>query len=185
MGIPEADKKYTYEDYIAWEGRWELINGTPYLMTPSPSVEHQRVSGRIFAQLFNHLEGEQCEVFSAPIDVYLAGKIEKGNEIHQPDITVVCDPNKIVKQGIVGAPDLIVEVLSPGSAAKRDKVIKFNAYQKYGVCEYWIVDPLNQLVDVFILDSDGQYSNKHLYTIEDEIIPHVLESMTIKMSTLF
>jgi len=144
MSLPQLKHPgYTIEDWKTWEGRWELANGVAYDMTPAPSVEHQRVSSRLHAALFNALDEAKrkagkgdCEVFHAPIDLFLPDQ----ESVYQPDLLIVCDPSKITPGGIEGAPDLVVEILSP-STASRDTVRKRWAYEAAGVIEYLIVDP--------------------------------------------
>jgi Uma2 family endonuclease len=142
MSIPEPKRPgYTLEDWASWEGRWELINGVAYDMTPSPSTQHQRLVVRLLRSIGDALQGwkgkrggRDGEVFPAPLDVFLdAG-------VFQPDLVVVCDPRKIAPKGIVGVPDLVVEILSPGTASK-DLTRKRWAYELAGVPEYLVVDP--------------------------------------------
>ncbi|MDP2875255.1 MAG: Uma2 family endonuclease [Holophaga sp.] len=159
MNLPPLNSHgHTVEEWKTWEGRWELINGVAYDMTPAPSLEHQRVSGRLYLALGNALEegkrkagGGECEVFAAPVDLYLPGQ----ESVFQPDLAVICDPAKLAPHGIVGAPDLIVEILSP-STASRDNVQKRWAYAAAGVSEYLIVDPSEQVAMLLRLES-GHY----------------------------
>lgn len=144
MGIPEPRHSgYTIADWKTWEGRWELIHGVPYAMTPAPSPEHQRVSFRLQLAIHHALEkakpkdGEGgCEVLSAPLDLFLPGE----ESVYQPDLVVVCDPAKIMPRGIEGIPELVVEILSPSTASK-DMAKKRWSYERAGVPEYLIVDP--------------------------------------------
>jgi len=135
---------YTLEDWRAWEGRWELIEGMAFDMTPAPSTEHQRISVALTARLFQALEaarggtGGPCQVFHAPTDLFLDGNV------FQPDLLIVCDPAKVSARGIEGPPDLVVEILSPATAAK-DTVRKRWAYEAGGIPEYLIVDPEQRL----------------------------------------
>jgi len=186
MSLPELKKEqcYTYADYCKWDDgeRWELINGVPYAMSPAPSTAHQRVIGRLYNQLFNFLEEKPCEVFIAPFDVRLNAAGDDDNDVFQPDILVVCDRSKIDDKGLNGAPDMVIEILSP-STARRDKVLKFNKYQHVGVREYWIVDPTDKTVQVFILQN-GTYLAKS-YAETDTISTHVLEGCEISLSDVF
>ena len=132
---------YTLEDWQSWEGRWELINGQAYDMTPAPTYEHQRVSAGLLvamtqalAKTRGSLIGGGCDVLTAPLDVFLP------SGVFQPDLVVVCDPAKRSERGVEGAPDLIVEILSPRTAQK-DWSSKRWAYEAAGVPEYLIVDP--------------------------------------------
>jgi Uma2 family endonuclease len=149
---------YTIEDWKTWEGRWELIHGVPYDMTPAPSVEHQRVSSRLHAAIFNGLEegkrragGGECEVFPAPIDLFLPGE----QSAYQPDLLIVCDPAIVTQRGIEGVPDLVVEILSPSTAGK-DWSHKRWAYEGAGIPEYLIVDPDGR-VGVLLRRENGRY----------------------------
>ena len=143
MSLPELKHPgYTIEDWKTWDGRWELIHGVPYDMTPAPSVEHLRVCSRLHAGIFNALEeakghgGGTCEVLVAPLDLFLPGE----KSVYQPDLVIVCDPGKITDKGIEGVPDLVVEILSP-STALRDLNHKRRTYEAAGVPEYLIVNP--------------------------------------------
>jgi Uma2 family endonuclease len=146
---------YTLDDWRTWEGRWELINGVAYDMTPAPNLEHQRVSFRLGNMIFNALEagknqsGGECEAFAAPVDVFL------GETVVQPDLVVVCDPAKKSERGIEGAPDLVVEILSLRTAGK-DNTRKRWLYEAAGVTEYLIVDP-DERVGVLLRLEGGLY----------------------------
>ena len=184
----EPDKRYTYADYLTWDDndRWELIDGIPINMTPAPGTRHQRVSGRLFNQFFNYLEGKTCEVFSAPFDVRLEENATKNEEIlHtvQPDLVVICDKNKLDERGCKGSPDLVVEILSP-STSKLDKQIKKKIYEKFNVTEYWIVDPLNENVEVFVL-IEGKYTESHVFEKNDEVKVAIFEDFTMKLNYIF
>ena len=127
----------------AWEKRpEELINGEVE-MSPRPSENHSRVSGNIYRLFSNYLNGRRCEPFGDGVDVYL----DENNQF-VPDVMVVCDTEKIKPDGVYGAPDLVVEVLSP-STARNDKTCKKNVYARCGVLEYWIVDPSGKSLEVY------------------------------------
>lgn len=159
MSLPQRNSRdHTVEEWRTWEGRWELIHGVAYDMTPAPSPEHQRVSmklslgiGMALADAKQKAGGGDCECFAAPIDLYLPGQ----QSVYQPDLLIVCDPAKIAPHGIVGAPDLIVEILSP-STASRDNVKKRWAYAAAGIPEYLIVDPSEQVAMLLRLEA-GHY----------------------------
>lgn len=127
--------------------REELIDGVLVAMSPSPSTNHNRVAFNIARQFASLLEGTTCEAFSDGLDLYLD---EKNRFI--PDMMVVCDPSKVHSNGVYGAPDLVVEVLSP-STATNDKGKKKDAYERAGVSEYWIVSPTDKFIDVFLLEN--------------------------------
>ncbi|MDO8141707.1 MAG: Uma2 family endonuclease [Candidatus Brocadiales bacterium] len=162
MGRPlvkKTTKKYTLDDYLTWpdEERWEIIDGVAYNMTPAPSVKHQIVAGNFFSQLKQKLADKKCKPFIAPVDVILSEY-----DIVQPDVIVVCDKNKITEANIQCAPDLVVEILSPATALK-DLREKKNLYEKFGVKEYIVIDPIEEYLERFLLDVDGTYSKGDVF----------------------
>ena len=176
-------ERYTYADYCTWDDgeRRELIDGKVYAMSPAPSWEHQSILLELAGQIREHLKGKRCKVFVAPFDVRLnAGAGD--DTVVQPDIVVICDRTKLGGTGCVGAPDMIVEVLSP-STALNDKVIKFNKYLQCGVREYWIVDPDSKIVSIHILDNGRYYATHYM---DADIVPvHVLEGCLVNLSEVF
>ena len=160
------DMNYTCKDYWSWpdDERWELIDGVAYNMSPAPTTQHQRISMLISSRIYNLLEGSECEAYAAPFDVYLPGSAEQEfssiNTIVQPDIVVICDTTKIIDKGCMGAPDLIVEILSP-STGKKDLNEKFRLYEREGVKEYWVIDPGNRYINLFKLISEGDKSGTY------------------------
>ncbi|WP_425059233.1 hypothetical protein SCACP_39100 [Sporomusa carbonis] len=182
-------KKYTYADYLTWplEERWELIDGVPHNMSPAPSRRHQEILVEMLRQFSNYLLDKSCRVYSAPFDVRLPQSNETdetATNVVQPDIVVVCDKSKLDDKGCTGAPDLIVEIICPGSAFK-DLRDKFRLYESSGVKEYWIVHPNDNTVLVFKLGSDGHYGKPGMYSEQDEIEVGVLEDLTISLKTVF
>lgn len=157
MGLPKRDgARHTYGEYRRWpeEARYELIDGVAYAMAPAPSRRHQEVLGELFRQVANALEGHPCRPFIAPFDVRLPRAGEADDEIDtvvQPDLSVVCDPRKLDDLGCRGAPDWIVEVLSPATAS-HDHILKRAVYERAGVREYWLVHPVDRIVTVYRLD---------------------------------
>ncbi len=135
--IPDPEKTYTYDDWKTWEGRWELIGGKAYNMTPAPSSRHQFVVGELYFALRRFFQNQRCFVFMAPFDVFLSeqGAYETPDDIVQPDIAVICDQKQITDKGCFGPTALVVEVLSPSTALK-DYSEKFYAYEHYRVNEY-------------------------------------------------
>jgi Uma2 family endonuclease len=136
---------YSYREYCAWpeDERWELIAGTAYAMSPAPRRRHQGLLGTLYGLLNRHFEGKPCRPYISPIDVFLPEADEELADIDtvvQPDLLVVCDPAKLIDEGIKGAPDFIIEILSP-STAMRDQSEKRRLYEAKGVREYWIVNP--------------------------------------------
>jgi Uma2 family endonuclease len=191
LGIPtiKTDTKYSYADYLQWEGdqRWELIDGVPYNMSPAPSPIHQEVSISISSFFYHYLFNKNCRVYVAPFDVRLSETAEEDQEIYnvvQPDISIICDPQKIDKRGCKGAPDLVIEILSPGTGVKRDKINKFHLYEKYRVREYWIVNPDYQTVEVYILQQD-HFGREQLYTKDDVVEVSIFEDCRLDLSHVF
>lgn len=152
-----TDRHYTYADYLKFpeDERWEIIHGVAYNMAPAPSTPHQESSGELFFQVKGQLRGKPCRVFMAPTDVRFERK-DKTDKVVQPDLFVVCDKSKITEQGIVGAPDWIVEVLSPATAS-RDQVTKRALYEAEGVREYWLVHPIDRILTRYRLGAEGRY----------------------------
>ncbi len=144
---------YTYEDYKGFPDdlRCEIINGQVYDMTPAPSTKHQRSAGKIYRLVGNYLEGKahHCQFFIAPTDVVLAD-----DQVVQPDVFLVCDEKKIQDKAIFGAPDVVFEVLSPATG-KKDRSKKMKLYRRFGVLEYFLVDPDNELVEKYVF-TQGQ-----------------------------
>lgn len=187
---PDPSLTYTYADYLQWkfEERVELIRGRIYKMCPAPSSGHQQVSVNLVGELYAFLKGKNCKLFSAPFDVRLPVKNKKkDNEVStvvQPDVCIVCDETKIDHRGCLGAPDLIIEVLSPGNSKKEVKV-KFGLYQGAGVKEYWVVYPAEENIAVFILNEKSQYDGAKIYASGDRIISHVVKGMSIEVDDIF
>ncbi|MDR1727832.1 MAG: Uma2 family endonuclease [Acidobacteriota bacterium] len=181
MPLPQRERKYTYADYCTWDDgeRWELIDGVPYLMSPAPGRRHQEISGALFNQLYNFLEDKPCKIYSAPFDVRLAADGED-DTVCQPDIIVVCDKSKLDDKGCKGAPDLVIEVLSP-SSTRMDVVVKFEKYREAGVREYWIVSPDERSVQAFLLDGERYYVT--VYT--DEAPVQTLAGCVIDLKKAF
>lgn len=156
----KKEEKYTYENYKNWKDSedWEIIGGKAYSMAPSPNRKHQEIASKIHGKIFEYLEDKKCKIYYE-LDVLLSEK-----DIVRPDILVVCDINKLTDKNVNGAPDLIVEILSP-STAKRDRILKYELYKKNEVKEYWIVDPYNLSIDVHNF-KDEKVSH---YFYEDEV----------------
>ncbi|RKO61884.1 Uma2 family endonuclease [Caldibacillus debilis] len=192
MGIPEKEQTpMTYKEYATWpEGkRCEVLDGKIISMAPSPTPEHQSVSIQLSIEFGSYLRGKDCSVLAAPIDVYLFEDYqnewidEKVRNWVCPDLIVVCDKNKIQKNRIVGAPDLVVEILSPATA-KIDRMDKRLAYGRARVKEYWIVDPANRLVEVY-LPRNGSLELHNVYNHKDSIPVRVLKGLTIDLRKIF
>lgn len=188
MTLPAEELGYTYADYLNWDDdeRYELIDGEPYMMSP-PLRIHQKVSGELFAQLHSYLDGKQCEVYHAPFGVRLfeeeGDRPEDVTTVVEPDLVVVCDPNKLDDRGCKGAPDLIIEILSP-TTRRHDRVIKQALYQRAGVKEYWIVNPEDKTVQV-LTQQEGYLLPHEDYGREDMAKVNVLEDCSIELRKVF
>jgi Uma2 family endonuclease len=181
--------KYTYKDYLTWDDdeRWELISGQLYNMTPAPSRRHQKLSGELFRQFANFLFGKTCEVYDAPFDVRLPEPGESDDDaqnVVQPDLVVICDPSKLDDHGCKGSPDLVVEILSP-STSRKDLKEKFLLYERAGVKEYWVVDPVAKTVMAFRQYIDSRFGRPDVYSEEDKAPVGVLEGLTIDLGLVF
>lgn len=188
MAIPAEKARYTFADVLEWENgeQAEIIDGEVTMMG-TPSSMHQEISVELTRQLANYLEGKQCRVYHAPFAVRLferAGDApEDVDTVVEPDLSVVCDKSKIDKRGCKGAPDLIIEILSP-SSRRHDRLVKLNLYQRAGVREYWIVDPENRAVQVFLQDG-GFLHLQEDYGQGDIARVNVLEGCFIDLGKVF
>jgi len=171
------DRRYTWTEYQTWSDgeRWEIIDGVAHNMSPAPSIRHQSIAGNLFSYLHRHLSGKSCRPFIAPTDVRLSE-----TDVVQPDILVVCDPARITPSHIEGAPELVVEILSPGTSA-RDLREKKWLYQRCGVREYIVVDPLELYAQRFLLSSEGRYGEPEIFGPEDIISLTVLEGLAFDL----
>lgn len=185
MGLPKRDiELHTYADYLTWPNdcRYELIGGVAYAMAPAPARRHQEVAGEIFRQIADALDGTPCRPYIALFDVRLATSADAGDAqidtVVQPDISVVCDRNKLDERGCKGAPDWIVEVLSPATAS-HDQIVKHALYERFGVREYWLVHPTDHLVTVYIL-VEGAYGKPDMRELEGDLTCRVLPEVVIR-----
>lgn len=178
--VKKRAEKHTYSDYLTWpdEERWEIIDGEAYNMTPAPGIKHQNVVGTIFSLLKQKLKGKPCRPFVAPIDVVLSEF-----DVVQPDIIVVCDEKKITEANIQGAPDLVVEVLSPATALK-DKREKKALYERSGVNEYILVDPVELYAERFILKGK-HYGESEVFGPQEALPLNSLENIEIPLWEVF
>ncbi|MBK9337551.1 MAG: Uma2 family endonuclease [Lewinellaceae bacterium] len=191
IGQLDLNGTYTYADYLTWrfEERVELIWGKVFRLFPAPSMRHQKVSSALLRGLFAHFEKHTCTVFHAPFDVRLVDqkKSTKANKdiftVVQPDICVICDESKLDDKGCLGAPDWIIEILSPGTA-KKDLKIKYDLYQENGVREYWIVHPNDQYIQAYSLEN-GKYGEMRLYTEEDNAAAPLFPDLKLPLPDIF
>ncbi len=183
---------YSYADYLLWrfEQSVELIKGKVFQMSPAPSVRHQRIASRLHTWIGRYLFNQPCELFSAPFDVRLLDKkkSKKANKdiytVVQPDLCVICDKEKLDERGCVGSPDLIVEILSPGNSKKEMK-IKYALYEEAGVREYWVVFPVEYVLQQFILNDAGKYELKNSFTEDEVFTAHIFPDMEVDLGQIF
>lgn len=177
-------KKVTYADYLTWpdEPRYEIIDGLPYLQA-APSRLHQRIVTQLTGELYSFVKRKTCEVYASPFDVRLSAvDNEKEYQVVQPDISVICDNEKLDDKGCKGAPDLIVEVLS-ASTWQRDRIEKLNLYQRFGVAEYLLIYPNERILEQYILE-EGRYASPLIYKEKDEFRSHIFPECAIALSDI-
>jgi len=183
----DLDKRYTYADYLTWrlDEYVELIRGKIFRMSPAPNKRHQIAVFELGVQLHPYFKTKVCQVFLAPFDVQLPlSKIEgETSTVVQPDLLVVCDPEKITKQCCIGAPDLVVEILSP-STSQKDIKDKYELYEEAGVREYWIVDPINEVLDQFVLE-EGRYQLRKKYAGQATVPAAIFPGLEIDLKVVF
>jgi Uma2 family endonuclease len=188
MALVLKDTEYhTYSDYLNWpdDVRYELINGEAFLMSPAPDLSHQDVAGEIYRQVGNILLGKPCRAFIAPVDVRLPKQQEADDSIDtvvQPDVLVVCDGNKLDKRGVRGAPDWVVEVLSP-STAGHDQIKKRQLYEQHGVREYWLVHAIDRVLTIYRLENN-EYGKPDILPLEGETAVSILPDIVIQWDEL-
>jgi Uma2 family endonuclease len=184
-------QRYTYADYLTWDDdiRRELIDGFAYELS-APVRKHAKITMNLSALILWFIKKRKgkCEVYHAPFDVRLSPTGETADDkiftVVQPDICVICDPSKLDWRGCIGAPDLIVEALSPGTA-KRDLNDKFRLYEATGVREYWIVDTEKQILTIFIMQENGKYGKGVVYAKNDKAPVYIFKGLKIDLEKLF
>jgi Uma2 family endonuclease len=186
--LKHLDKtSWTYGDYLNWpeDERWEIIDGEAYAMN-APNTPHQQVSRNLCFQIQSFLEGKPCEMFNAPYDVLLPKENEADEKIKtvvQPDIIVVCDPEKIIERGCRGAPDWVIEILSPSSSGM-DHIRKRNLYERHGVKEYWVVQPGER--SIWVAHFVGKrFSQAIEYFETDRVKVKAVPGLEIDLSNVF
>jgi len=189
MSSPKLNRKYTYGDYLHWpdEERWEIISGVPYDMSPAPSTEHQRILTKLIVQIQTFINEKPCQVFPAPFDVRLPRENEVDEEIDtvvQPDLCVICDPARLDTRGCKGAPDLVVEIISPATA-KKDLAEKYNLYEKSGIKEYWVVFPKDKVLQVYHLNEEGIYEKTGTYYDDGIMACQLFPGLEINLAQVF
>lgn len=177
-------KEYTYADYIKWQLKEsiELIKGKISLMSPAPVRFHQKISMTLSAKIYRFLENHPCEVYTAPFDVRLTNKDGKESVV-QPDISVICDISKLDERGCVGSPDIVIEILSP-SNHKKEMDIKFDLYQESGVKEYWIVEPNNKTVLMYVLENE-KFIGLKPFSEGQMVTSTVLQGFSVSVDDIF
>jgi len=176
---------YTYAEYLLWkfEERVELLKGKLFKMS-APSINHQRISGRLFVKMYSYLEGKRCEVFSAPFDVVLKNPNGEDNTVLQPDLCVVCDPEKLADgKRCYGAPDWVLEIVSPSNVEK-ELSKKMHIYEEAGVAEYWVLRPEEKELDIFVLQDNGYIGLKPRFAGE-VVSPQKFPDLQINLSEIF
>lgn len=189
--IKKEEKIYTYGEYKTWpyDERWELIEGIPYDMSPAPRRFHQEISVELLTLIKQFLKGKNCKVYAAPFDVLLPALGEENDDdvttVVQPDISVICNRNKLTEAGCTGAPDWIIEILSPHTA-KKDFSRKLPLYEKHGVKEFWIIDPGNKYIHIYLLNEDKKYPEDPIILDRTGIAQSsVLTGLTVDVEELF
>jgi len=184
----DLSKSYTYADYLTWQfqERVELIMGKIFKMSPAPSPKHQYISSLVNADFVIYLKGKHCKSFAAPFDVYLPVKNSKGesNTVVQPDICIVCNDKIITEKGCEGVPDLIVEIVSKTSVT-RDLHEKYDLYEQCGVKEYWIINPNDKSLNIFVLDAKGKYQVSKPMTYGDRVKSKLFPGLDIDLNDIF
>lgn len=180
--------KYSYADYLNWQmdDMVEIIKGKLFKMTPAPSRLHQKIALKLGSDLLHFLKGKPCEVYTAPFDVRLPSFSPKNEDIYtvvQPDICVICDKSKLDDSGCMGAPDLIVEILSPGNNRK-ELQNKYEVYQESGVKEYWIIHPIEQTLLIYTL-KNGAFIPSKLFASGNTVNSPSIQGFTLDLEDFF
>lgn len=186
----DLTKTYSYADYLTWmfQERLELFKGKIFRMSPAPSMYHQKVSRDLTLLLGNIFKNNACNLFVAPFDVRLVDSKKSKNDsdvytVVQPDLCVICDENKLDSRGAIGAPDLMIEILSPGNS-KKEMIYKYELYQEAGVLEYWIVNPTDKTVFIYVL-KDGIFIGQQPLIEESIIKSPLFPQLDFTLSEIF
>lgn len=186
---PISNKVYTYGDYLKFtdDEIVEIIDGRICAMSPAPSRIHQELIMELSAEIRNYIKSNngKCKVYPAPFDVVLVDENENSNDsknIVQPDISVICDKNKLTDKGCTGSPDMIIEIISPFNPSN-DYVRKLNLYEQFKIREYWIVNPMKKNILVYTLTDNG-YGMPDIYTFNDKVKVNIYENLYIDFKLL-
>ncbi|WP_114749709.1 Uma2 family endonuclease [Pleomorphovibrio marinus] len=180
---------YSYADYLTWQldDMVELIKGKVFKSAAAaPRRVHQKISGRILIKLGTYLNNNACEVYAAPFDVRLPGKSTKNEDVFtviQPDLCVICDKSKLDEFGCIGAPDLIMEILSPGSN-KKELQNKYEVYEESGVKEYWVIHPNERTLLIYTL-GNANYVPSKLFTFGDSVASTCIPGFELDLEDIF
>ncbi len=189
ISVLEPEATYSYSDYLRWsfEERVELIKGKLFRMSPAPRRSHQEIGGDVFGVIHSFLKGKSCKVYHAPFDVRFPNQPNDSDAqtftVVQPDICVICDHSKLDDAGCKGAPDLIVEILSPSTASK-DLNEKYQLYEEHGVKEYWVVYPGEAVLEIHELQ-EGKYVSTGKFVKEDVVTSVVLVGLELDLQEVF
>ncbi|MHB1179763.1 MAG: Uma2 family endonuclease [Daejeonella sp.] len=180
---------YSYANYLTWlfDDRVELIKGKVFKMSPAPSPLHQEISANISSALHNYLKDKSCKIYYAPFDVRFPKESKADKDIYtvlQPDICVICDSAKIDGRGCIGAPDIVIEILSPGNN-RTELLNKYRVYEEFGVKEYWVVSPVEKTFLKYTLDEHDKYYPSRLFTLSEKVYSEVLPGFELNLDEVF
>jgi len=194
IAIKRSELPFTYRDYVSWpdDERWELIDGVAYDMCAAPSRYHQDISMVLSRRIGDFFFGKPCRAYHAPFDVILPDEdegLEDSVNVVQPDLVVICDERKLVRQGCLGPPDLVVEIISPYTSQK-DQKEKFELYERAGVREYWIVHPGDRAVAAYVRGADGKFGIGKIFEWDDRkegqtVDSSIFPELSIELRELF
>lgn len=187
----EYDRIYTYADYLKWkfDEKIEILKGKVFKMAPAPARAHQGASWNLSRIFSNYFYKKDCKAYSAPFDVRLVDKRKKSKKdediitVFQPDLCVICDKEKLDERGCIGAPDLIIEILSPSNSTKEMKN-KYELYEENGVKEYWIVDYLYKTIHRYIIENEKYIGLKPLIA-EETATSHIFPDLSFTVGEIF
>jgi Uma2 family endonuclease len=185
----DMDGSYTYADYLTWQfsEMVELIKGKIFRTSPAPMRYHQHIDARLSGIFYNAFFKSTCNFYSAPFDVRLIKKTKDNTKITtvvQPDFCIICDESKLDERGCIGAPDLIVEILSQ-STAKKDFNEKYNLYEENKVKEYWIINPDAKVLHQYALDKKGVYQEIKIYTEKVKVKSPTFPKLKVNLINVF
>jgi Uncharacterized protein conserved in cyanobacteria len=185
--LAKSEQKITFEEFMKLDSETdqllEYIDGTIYYQA-SPSIKHQRISHKLSFELENFFKGKDCEVFTAPIDVILKTENIKDSKKVIPDLVVICDKSGFNENNYTGVPTLIIEILGPSNQA-HDLVTKLNLYQKFGINEYWIVNPKLSSVHIYTLDNTGMYEETGIFKGSEIAQSTIFDGLNVNLNNIF